>query len=202
MRLIVISTEKIIRGEAEVLNLLFTKGMSVLHLRKPFSTAEELSSLLQAIETEFRDRIVLHDHFELYHSYGVKGIHLNRRNPEPLQGKTLSRSCSCHSVTECIEKSEKYDYLFLSPVFDSISKPGYGCRFSTEELVEANRNISFSEKVIALGGITSETIPLARQYGFKGVAVLGGLWGSYEFDLNEKKVCQRFDSLKKVCEQR
>ncbi|MDD6809054.1 MAG: thiamine phosphate synthase, partial [Bacteroidales bacterium] len=46
-------------------------------------------------------------------------------------------SVSCHSLEELSAHKAKFDYLFLSPIFDSISKKGYSGRFTREQLLEA-----------------------------------------------------------------
>ena len=87
-------------------------------------------------------------------------------------------SVSCHSLEELSAHKAKFDYLFLSPIFDSISKKGYSGRFTREELLEARDNGLIDKKIIALGGITAGNIPIIRELGFGGVAVLGSVWFS------------------------
>lgn len=81
------------------------------------------------------------------------------------------------SVAPDKEKPLSYEYVFLSPLFPSISKEGYGSGFSLSALREAAGRGELGEKVIALGGLSVETIPLLKDLPFGGVAVLGGLWG-------------------------
>lgn len=87
-------------------------------------------------------------------------------------------SVSCHSLEELSAHKAKFDYLFLSPIFDSISKKGYSGRFTREQLLEARDNGLIDKKIIALGGITAGNIPIIRELGFGGVAVLGSVWFS------------------------
>ena len=87
-------------------------------------------------------------------------------------------SISCHSLEELSAYKAKFDYLFLSPIFDSISKKGYSGRFTREQLLAARDNGLIDKKIIALGGITSGNIPIIRELGFGGVAVLGSVWFS------------------------
>ena len=63
------------------------------------------------------------------------------------------------------------DYVFLSPVFDSISKQGYRAAFSMETLEQARGIID--EKVFALGGVTLDKITILEQLHFGGIAVYG-----------------------------
>lgn len=181
MQLIAITSEKFIDNEAETINALFEAGLERLHLRKPHASANECERLILSIGSKWYGRISLHDHFELAKKYGIGGLHLNSRNPQPPYGFAGMLSRSCHSLKEIAEEKYKYDYLFLSPVFDSISKQGYTAKFGGGALQAAARNGSIGDNVIALGGITPERIEEAAACNFGGAAVLGYLWtGSVE----------------------
>ena len=72
--------------------------------------------------------------------------------------------------------------MFLSPIFDSISKTGYTSSFDLSAVQESLQKLAtrpgYQPQVLALGGISAKTLPLARQAGFAGAAVLGAVWGS------------------------
>jgi thiamine-phosphate pyrophosphorylase len=197
MKLFVITTDTLFDGEAAALNSLFHAGMGVLHVRKPFADKEALQALLLQIDAAYHPRIVLHDHFELIQSFPLKGIHLNRRNPVRPLYAVPSVSRSCHSLA-CAATLANFHYVFLSPVFDSLSKQGYHRAFTDVALCSAKANGQINEKVIALGGISRETIPLAAGYGFGGVAVLGALWGNFPDDRSEQALIRRFLQLQLI----
>jgi thiamine-phosphate pyrophosphorylase len=194
LSLIVITSEKIFEGEAEALNRLFERGMEVLHLRKPFAAEAEMRKLLEQIDNRFHERIVLHDRFALLETFHLKGVHLNWRNTTPPARKGLSVSCSCHSLEE-LKAAGKYDYVFLSPIFDSISKAGYMHAFPHEELRVAKSSGLINERVVALGGISPATIPRAAAYGFGGIAVIGALWDDFPKTKDLGALFERFDTL-------
>ncbi|WP_165041114.1 thiamine phosphate synthase [Dysgonomonas sp. ZJ709] len=198
--LVVITLEEIIENEAQILNKLFKNGVLTLHLRKPLSSEQEVYLLLSQIASKYHDRIVLHDHFSLVNYFDLKGVHLNSRNTIRPNKVLLSVSRSCHSL-DCLETSDDFNYVFLSPIFDSISKSGYSRAFTHEELIEATNLNIITEKVIALGGIDSDTIPIAVSYGFGGVAVLGGLWKNFKENRDENALLERFNKLKSICNQ-
>jgi len=198
MELVVITSEKILDHEPAAINRLFAEGLENLHLRKPEATALDLRKMLEKISYNFHDRIVLHDHFALAGLYDLKGVHLNRRNPEPPADRRLTISKSCHSLDE-LKELDHYNYVFLSPIFDSISKSGYNKAFSEEELIAARDEKLICPKVYALGGISRKEIPQAAQYGFGGVVVLGALWGGFERSKNEEALLRRFDELRDRC---
>jgi len=210
MKLIVVSTETFFAQETTAVPALFEAGLEIFHLRKPHSTIEEMRDFLQKIPAQFHGRVVLHDHFSLLNEFALKGVHINRRTPvETWRAASLSTkmphtetrratslhhhtSKSCHTLEE-IKHISGFDYVFLSPIFDSISKNGYSKAFSHEELLQAKRAGIINGKVIALGGVTPENIPQVAEYGFGGVAILGGLWADFEITGDVQSLLERFN---------
>ena len=68
-----------------------------------------------------------------------------------------------------------YDYVFLSPIFDSISKVGYNSAFTEDMLRDASVKGIIDEKVVALGGVTFEKISYLKELNFGGAAMMGVL---------------------------
>ena len=198
MKWIIITTPTFISHEAKYIYQLFEAGIDLLHLRKPDSTPEECEQLIQKIDPKWYPQIVIHDHFELCEKYHLHGIHLNRRNcqiPENFQG-SISRSChSFEEVTESLDNTSPdfpkgskptFDYVFLSPIFDSISKIGYKHSFSNRDLEDAGNSGIINKKVIALGGIIPQFIPQLRAWNFGGAAFLGDVWNRrHEYNWKE-----------------
>lgn len=187
MKWIVITLPHFIEHEAEYINRLFEAGIDLLHLRKPDSDQADCERLLEEIPSKWYPQIVVHDHFTLCEKYHLHGIHLNRRHHEIPEGFQGSVSRSCHSIQEAREaisetnsnktsETTLYKYVFLSPIFDSISKQGYEHAFTDEALSKAAEDGIINEKVIALGGITSHHIPQLRAWCFGGAAFLGDVW--------------------------
>lgn len=174
---IVFTLPHFFEGEADAITMMFQSGLLRLHLRKPGSTIDECRSLLRDIPEAYHNRIVIHDHFSLLDEFSLCGVHLNSRNPKAPEGWRGHVSVSCHSIEELAErKKESFDYLSLSPIFNSISKAGYNAAFTSEQLKDAQSKGIIDERVIALGGICGDNIADALSYGFGGVMVLGDAW--------------------------
>ena len=90
--------------------------------------------------------------------------------------KVPKLSASCHSIEEVAERKLKCDYVFMSPIFDSISKQGYKSAFSQTDIENAAKSGVIDDSVIALGGISWDRIPLVEAMGFGGAALLGDVW--------------------------
>ena len=186
---IVITMPEMFPGEADVVNTLFANGMQRLHLRKPGASEQEMAEWIGRIDLPFRQRIIVHDHHRLLRTMGLGGIHLNARNPEApawfsaerQKRRSVTLSRSCHSLEEIAQWKGVCDYLFLSPIFDSISKGGYTSAFTRETLLQAYHDGLFSKPVYALGGVSADNIRSIYDYGFAGAAVIGSLWQVHPF---------------------
>lgn len=176
---ILISPERIIENEYEkVETFINEKVFDIFHLRKPNYSLDEMRNYLSHLSPEVLQCTVIHSHYELALEFPVKGIHLTFRTS--IHHSELSQtynvvSMSCHSFVE-VEENEhfEFEYLFLSPIFESISKDGYSGDFKKEELITF---LSKRKKpVIALGGVSDEKIKECHEMGFGGVAMLGAVW--------------------------
>lgn len=186
MKLIVITSPQFIGGEASYITSMLQKGIDLVHLRKPESSPCDCAKLLDAIPEELHRRIVIHYHDCLCKDYHLGGIHISpfhmNKQTHRCNG-TISRSC--HSIDEIASFKSSYDYLFLSPIFNSISKQGYHGAFSASQLQEAQQKGIIDNKVVALGGITANNLSIVKQLGFGGAALLGDVWqhaGKHTFD--------------------
>ena len=180
MKVLVITQPQFFEGETTLVNVLFCHGLERLHLRKPKATETEMAEWIEQIAPPFRHLVVVHDHHDLALRYKLGGVHLNQRNPQPpvwaKEGSGFTVSRSCHSIQEVADNLDLCNYLTLSPVFDSISKEGYGAAFDHQELAEASQRHLLSSKVYALGGVSAERFDELKSLGFHGAAILGDLW--------------------------
>lgn len=200
MKLIVITTPTFFIEEDKILTTLFEEGLDYLHLRKPDTAPMFSERLLTLIPEQYHKRIVTHDHFYLKEEFNLMGIHLNHRNPNPPENYTGHISCSCHSIEEVKRKKGPCNYVFMSPIFNSISKQNYLSTYSAEDIRKAAKEGIIDKRVIALGGIDAENIPLIKDYGFGGAAILGDLWNRFDtrFNRDYKELIEHFRNLKKL----
>lgn len=199
MKLILITPPHYFVEEDKIITALFEEGLDILHLRKPETSPMYAERLLTLIPKQYHKRIVVHDHFYLKEEFNLKGIHLSHRNPDIPAHYKGHVSRSCHSFEEVQEAKRLCDYVFLSPVFDSISKLNYNSNYSNKELKQAYKAGIIDKKVIALGGIDTDNIAEVKRIGFGGAAILGALWN--KFDLRNthdfQDLIEHFKKLKK-----
>lgn len=181
MKLIGISWPDFFAGEAETINALFEAGLPLLHLRKPGSSATDVARLVGRIRPEYRDRLTLHYLPRLAKELGLGGYHLSSGHPPAPAGWSGRLSASCHSLEEVrLAKGRGLDYVFLSPIFDSVSKSGYRSAFTTGTIARAAAEGVVDSRVVALGGIRPENMRDVAAMGFGGAAILGSLWGAID----------------------
>lgn len=189
MRLVVITQPTPTAEEANQINeMMAADSEFILHLRHPNASADEYRQILENIHPDYLPRVTLADHFELSYIYKVGGVHLSSRHSNYKGERKVRQSKSCHSLEE-VQQNKMLDYVYLSPIFDSISKQGYHSAFTAEQLQAAKEQGIINKDVIALGGITLENIPTVATYGFGGVAILGYVWKDFSIE-RFKKICE------------
>lgn len=170
---IVVTSPSFFTSEASFLHRLIACGVDYIHLRKPGATADDCSRLLDQMPEEEYRHIIIHDFFELATQYSLHGIHLNARRSDVPTDYHGHISRSCHSLEEAEKYKPLCDYVFLSPIFDSISKQGYSSAFNDITLKDAAVRGIIDKKVIALGGVTPDKIEYLKSLQFGGAAMLG-----------------------------
>lgn len=176
MLIIAITPPQAIDGEAATISRLLANGFDIVHLRKPEADIDYCRELLSQLSHSELKRIVVHDHFTLYEEYPLRGVHINRNithYPPLYRG---SRTRSCHSFEEVKQHKEQYDYIFLSPIFDSISKRGYYSKFCHRELQRASDEGIIDNRVVALGGVSPDKIAYLESLHFGGAAMMGAAY--------------------------
>ena len=183
MKIIAITTPKVIDEDTFLIKNLLERGIDFVHLRKPDADINACRKLLSELTDEERTKIIVHDFPDLYFEFSLKGIHINRNVTSLPNDYKGYKTRSCHSLEEIIKYKNDYDYLFLSPIFDCISIVGYKSEFNNQDLLEASEGGIIDEKVIALGGVTFDKIPYLKELHFGGVAMIGGLYNMEALDL-------------------
>ena len=193
--LVIISSPTELKQEAEIINSLFEEGMQTLHIRKPDIGLVEIEKLIKEIKPQYYTQLSLHQHHPIANDYGIKRLHFSeavRKETDEYVWMELRKSdfilsTSIHSMDEYDKLSPSFNYTFLGPVFNSISKPGYVAAFS-DYILEDHKH---GPKVIAIGGIDSTNIEKAMNMKFDGVAVLGAIWQKPEVSLKQFKLLQK-----------
>lgn len=105
----------------------------------------------------------------------------------------LQISTSFHVVNSLRHYNPLYRYVFLNPIFESISKLGHKSSFNESTLRESIAKSKY--KVIALGGITADKLEEVVNFGFYGFGLLGIVWQGNDPIAEYKKVLDKCKEL-------
>lgn len=193
--LYVISNPGPVANEASLINQLFDEGLAVFHLRKPHDSFKDVIQLLQDINPSYYPKIALHQHHSASPYFAITRLHYTEAMRKKVDQESLSRrkakyilSTSVHSLADYQSLPEYFDYAFLGPVFNSISKPGYMAQnFEVNQL-----NKKKDTKLIALGGIDEFNFHHTYGMGYDGIALLGAVW-------NKEDQLRTFKTIQSKC---
>ena len=189
VNLILITPDTKVNNELQIINSLFANGLQRLHVRKPGFSYEEYKAYISNIDAQYYKHIVVCGAFELYIEMGLGGVHLNShmRNDDTVWARIkhiplAHISTSFHSWQEVRDNERPYGYVFISPVFDSISKAGYKAAIDLQQCAAVRQEVikarGYCPQIIGLGGVGAEQVRILQANGFDGAALLGSVWGA------------------------
>lgn len=169
------------RGLEDTVAAALDGGARWVSLReKDLSFADRARLLTRLVERgHAHDAVVtVHEDIDAALEAGADGVHLpSRGDPAAARrrlGATALIGVSAHSTeTAAAAAAAGADYVTLSPIFMSASKPGYGPVLGLHTLATVTQRVRVP--VIALGGIDATTAVDCLAAGAAGVAVMGGL---------------------------
>ncbi len=207
MKLIVISTSGIMENEANIVTKLFEAGLENFHLRKHKISTRKTKEFISAIPAHFHNRIIIHSHHNLARQFNLKGIHLTKTHKKrklrtwiilkliKLKNPNIIISTSYDTIGKLFEhnKDYKYDYVFLSPIFESITSKFQG-GYTHYSLKSALSKTPYN--VVARGGVDITAIEKAYEIGFVGLAFYNSIWKRKNPLAEFNAIVERFQELK------
>ncbi len=149
---------------------------AILLREKDLSDPErrDLGTALAEVISAHGARLLVASDPDLAVRIGATGVHLASDDPLP-DAEGLLRGRSCHDAAEVAGAvAEDVDYVTVSPVTTTVSKPGYGPALGTGG-VAALAMAAAPVPVLALGGVTPTTAREMLAAGAHGVAVMGAV---------------------------
>jgi thiamine-phosphate pyrophosphorylase len=121
-------------------------------------------------------RISVHADYDAAMSTGATGVHLSRhgsiKTARAFLGDRALIGVSAHDRNEVRQAAALgADYVTLSPIFASASKPGYGPALGLTALAEIAKAVPIP--IYALGGVDAGNATDCRVAGAAGVAIMG-----------------------------
>ena len=162
----------------QVAEAAFAGGCRWFSLREKDLPPEErrrLLGYLVALGHRYRAVVTVHEDIEALVAAGADGIHLpSGGRPKAARARVPGAliGASAHSADEAAALLRAgADYVTVSPVFLTASKPGYGPALGLDG--RARIVAKTPGPVVALGGITAQNAALCLSAGARGLAIMG-----------------------------
>jgi thiamine-phosphate pyrophosphorylase len=167
---------------------MFEAGLDTLHVRKNRFSTKELDAYINQIPKHFHNRLIIHSHHRLALKYDLKGFHFTSTHLKKkislwlntkfiyLRKPRLIKSISFRRASDLyLPQVVSTNYCFLGTMFHNVSGELYSGFYP--EVVEAAIQKT-NMKIIARGGINTNSVEQAYKLGFYGVALYGHIWKS------------------------
>jgi thiamine-phosphate diphosphorylase len=159
------------RSLVDVVRAAVEGGARAVVLREKDLSCNERAAIAAALRPHVELLLVAGDSVLTFHGGPADGVHLAAGDPLPTPRPVLLGR-SCHDAEEVARAHDDgCDYVTVSPVFGSASKPGYGPPLGVAGLREL---VAIAEMpVFALGGVAPARAAACLDAGAHGVAVMG-----------------------------
>jgi thiamine-phosphate pyrophosphorylase len=196
--MIVITDPQFLVDESKYINALFENGLDVLHIRKPAATIDEIRNLIVQIKVQYHYKIMIHSHYDLRKEFVIRGIHFTGETKHLIPQYAefnCKKSQSIHEIEELSSVDPAINYVFLSPLFPSISKEGYSKPWNFLDLILALKK-SYPFQIIPLGGINERNLVIAKEFGFNHFAIMGCIWEPVKAGASIEETVESFKNIK------
>jgi thiamine-phosphate pyrophosphorylase len=171
-------------SHAEQVVRLAAGGATFIQLREKHLSPREFyheTEAALAVARERGVRLIVNDRADIALALGADGVHLGQHDLDPMAARRLLGSnfiigYSTHSVAQAIEAARlPLDYIALGPIFDTRTKQNPDPTLGLDALRQARARIDPSIPLIAIGGITQTSAPVALDAGADSLALISAL---------------------------
>ena len=151
------------------------KGKEALYGDKKEAMARTLQALCRSYDVPF----IINDDVELAARIDADGVHIGQDDAEAAIvreriGPDKWLGVSVHTLEEAAAAIEHADYVGIGPIYPTTSKEDAGAVNGTT-LIRQVRAMYRELPIVGIGGILPEHVPMIRNDGADGVAVISAI---------------------------
>ncbi|UTT43168.1 thiamine phosphate synthase [Exiguobacterium aurantiacum] len=151
------------------------KGKEALYGDKKEAMARALQTLCRSYDVPF----IINDDVALAERIDADGVHIGQDDTEAAHvrariGPDKWLGVSVHTLEEAAAAIDHADYVGIGPVYPTKSKEDAGAVNGTT-LIRQVRDMYRELPIVGIGGILPEHVPMIRQDGADGVAVISAI---------------------------
>lgn len=176
--------------------------VSLFQIREKSLPARVLFDLVARVAEITRDtktRLIVNDRSDIARAAGADGVHLTTHSlpaevVRSICGDEFVIGVSTHSLDEArVARDAGADFVVFGPVFETESKRAYGEPQGLDKLSEVAR-VLHEFPVVAIGGITLDTVDECFHAGASGVAAIRLLNDAAQMPFVVESIKSRFNS--------
>ena len=176
--------------------------VSLFQIREKSLPARVLFDLVARVAEITRDtktRLIVNDRSDIARTAGADGVHLTTHSlpaevVRSICGDEFVIGVSTHSLDEArVARDAGADFVVFGPVFETESKRAYGEPQGLDKLSEVAR-VLHEFPVVAIGGITLDTVDECFHAGASGVAAIRLLNDAAQMPCVVESIKSRFNS--------
>jgi thiamine-phosphate pyrophosphorylase len=169
-------------SHVELAELAIAGGADTIQFRQKGGTTKEMirvAEQMRALCKKAGVALVVNDRVDVAIASHAEGVHLGQDDfPIPLARKLLGEGAIIGGSASSMEEARKCllegaDYIGFGPVYPTTSKEDAGPVGGLGLLKQIVEGIPLP--IIAIGGITKDNVPLVRQAGVHGIAVISAV---------------------------
>lgn len=173
------------KGHVEIARAAIAGGARVIQLRDKSATFEELVRVgkeLRALTRDAGTTLIVNDNPYLAVEVGADGVHLGQNDFPPetardIVGPEMIVGLSTHNKEQALRAEfEPVDYIGVGPVFPTRSKESEWAPLGVAHVGWVKRTLRLP--VVAIGGITLETLGDVAGAGADNAAIIGDIMRS------------------------
>ncbi|MEP6569694.1 MAG: thiamine phosphate synthase [Acidobacteriota bacterium] len=172
-------------SHAEQVAKLSGGGATLIQLREksasPLEFYQEAEAALQ-VARERGVKIIINDRVDIALALKADGVHLGQEDLAPaaarrILGPNAIIGFSTHNLEQArLARQQPVDYIAIGPVFATSTKQSSNSPIGLKELALVRRSLG-GIPLVAIGGISVESLGAVLKAGADAVAVISGIWG-------------------------